>query len=73
MDFSYIEEQQLLADTVNRLIEKEYDFEKRKAHVATVEGFSRPTWNTFTMAARSPSIWRGRRLLAVISLTMGSL
>ena len=47
MDFSYIEEQQLLADTVNRLIEKEYDFEKRKAHLAAPEGFSRATWDTF--------------------------
>src|SRR5208282_4905543 len=47
MDFSYIEEQQLLADSVNRLIEKEYDFEKRKAHLAQKEGFSRDTWNTF--------------------------
>jgi len=47
MDFSYVEEQQLLADTVNRLIEKEYDFEKRKAHLAAPEGFSRATWNTF--------------------------
>ncbi len=47
MDFSYIEEQQLLADSVNRLIEKEYDFEKRKTHLAQPEGFSRDTWNTF--------------------------
>jgi pimeloyl-CoA dehydrogenase small subunit len=47
MDFSYIEEQQLLADSVNRLIEKEYDFEKRKTHLAQTEGFSRDTWNTF--------------------------
>ena len=46
MDFSYIEEQQLLADSVNRFIEKEYDFEKRKAHLAAPEGFSRPAWNT---------------------------
>jgi alkylation response protein AidB-like acyl-CoA dehydrogenase len=47
MDFSYIEEQQLLADSVNRLVEKEYDFEKRKAHLAKPEGFARDTWNTF--------------------------
>src|SRR5208282_3995970 len=47
MDFSYIEEQQLLADSVNRLVEKEYDFEKRKTHLAQPEGFSRDTWNTF--------------------------
>jgi pimeloyl-CoA dehydrogenase small subunit len=47
MDFSYVEEQQLLADSVNRLVEKEYDFEKRKTHLAQPEGFSRDTWNTF--------------------------
>lgn len=47
MDFSYIEEQQLLADSVNRMVEKEYDFEKRKAHLAQAEGFSRDTWKTF--------------------------
>ena len=47
MDFSYVEEQQLLADSVNRLIEKEYDFEQRKSHLAQPEGFSRATWNTF--------------------------
>jgi pimeloyl-CoA dehydrogenase small subunit len=47
MDFSYVEEQQLLADSVNRLVEKEYDFEKRKKHLAQQEGFSRDTWNTF--------------------------
>jgi pimeloyl-CoA dehydrogenase small subunit len=47
MDFSYVEEQQLLADSVNRLVEKEYDFEKRKSHLAKPEGFSRDTWNTF--------------------------
>jgi pimeloyl-CoA dehydrogenase small subunit len=47
MDFSYVEEQQLLADSVTRLVEKEYDFEKRKKHLAQPEGFSRDTWNTF--------------------------
>src|SRR5277367_1238869 len=47
MDFSYVEEQQLLADSVNRLIEKEYDFEKRKKHVTAKEGFSRDMWATF--------------------------
>src|SRR5207244_1325928 len=47
MDFSYIEEQQLLADSVNRLIEKEYDFEKRKIRAAKPEGFSREMWITF--------------------------
>ncbi len=47
MDFSYVEEQQLLADSVNRLIEKEYDFEKRKARAAKPEGFSREMWATF--------------------------
>src|SRR5262245_62595632 len=31
MNFDYNEEQQLLADSVRRFLQKEYDFEKRKA------------------------------------------
>ena len=35
MNFDYNEEQQLLADSVRRYLQKEYDFEKRKASALT--------------------------------------
>jgi len=47
MDFDYNEEQQLLADSVNRFIAKDYDFETRKKIVASKEGFSAEVWSTF--------------------------
>jgi alkylation response protein AidB-like acyl-CoA dehydrogenase len=44
MDFQYTEEQQLLADSVRRLVEKRYDFESRKAIVASPTGHSAEAW-----------------------------
>ena len=38
MDFEYNEEQQLLADSVKRFIEKDYSFEARKKIVASDAG-----------------------------------
>ena len=46
MNFDYSEEQQLLADSVRRILEKEYDFEKRRKIVAG-EGWSRDIWAKF--------------------------
>jgi alkylation response protein AidB-like acyl-CoA dehydrogenase len=45
MNFDYNEEQQLLADSVRRFLQKEYDFEKRKASVE--KGCSEPVWAAF--------------------------
>jgi alkylation response protein AidB-like acyl-CoA dehydrogenase len=45
MNFDYNEEQQLLADSVRRFLQKEYDFEKRKASVE--KGWSEPVWAAF--------------------------
>jgi alkylation response protein AidB-like acyl-CoA dehydrogenase len=44
MDLSLTEEQQLLADSVARFLEKEYAFDKRRARMAGEEGFSRDLW-----------------------------
>ena len=44
MDFQDTEEQQLLADSVRRLVEKRYDFESRKAIVASPTGHSAEAW-----------------------------
>lgn len=44
MNFDYNEEQQLLADSVRRYLQKDYDFEKRKAIVASKAGWSEDAW-----------------------------
>lgn len=46
MNFDYNEEQQLLADSVRRFIQKGYEFEARKKIVASTEGYSEPVWKT---------------------------
>jgi alkylation response protein AidB-like acyl-CoA dehydrogenase len=46
MNFDYSEEQQLLADSVRRFLAKDYDFEARKAVIASEEGWSREAWAT---------------------------
>ena len=47
MDFSLAEERRLLQDTVKRFLANEYAFDKRRARVASAEGFSRDTWKEF--------------------------
>jgi len=47
MNFDYNEEQQLLAASVKRFIDKDYTFEARKKIVASSEGYSNPIWSTF--------------------------
>jgi alkylation response protein AidB-like acyl-CoA dehydrogenase len=46
MKFDYSEEQQLLADTVKRLIANDYGFEARKKIVSSPQGFSESVWNS---------------------------
>ena len=46
MNFDYNEEQQLLADSVRRFLEKNYDFETRKKTIAG-EGWSPQVWAAF--------------------------
>jgi alkylation response protein AidB-like acyl-CoA dehydrogenase len=47
MNFDYNEEQQLLAATVKRFIDKDYTFETRKKIVASNEGYRNAIWSTF--------------------------
>ncbi len=46
MNFDYNEEQQLLADSVRRFIQKGYEFEARKKIVASAEGYSEQVYKT---------------------------
>jgi alkylation response protein AidB-like acyl-CoA dehydrogenase len=47
MNFDYNEEQQLLADSVRRFLQKDYEFEARKKIIASPEGWSERVWATF--------------------------
>ena len=47
MNFDYNEEQQLLADSVRRFLQKDYDFEARRNILASPEGWSERVWSTF--------------------------
>jgi alkylation response protein AidB-like acyl-CoA dehydrogenase len=44
MNFDYSEEQQLLAASVRRFVEKQYDFDTRKKIIASTEGGSSSIW-----------------------------
>lgn len=48
MNFDYNEEQQLLADSVRRFIQKDYEFEARRKFVASAEGHSDAVWKTLS-------------------------
>lgn len=47
MNFDYSEEQTMLRDSVARFVQDDYDFDTRRAIVATEEGISRDNWKTF--------------------------
>ena len=47
MNFDYSEEQQLLADSVRRFLQKDYEFEARRKILASAEGYSPKVWATF--------------------------
>ena len=47
MNFELNQEQQQLADSVKRMIEKDYSFETRKKIVASAQGHSPAVWATF--------------------------
>jgi alkylation response protein AidB-like acyl-CoA dehydrogenase len=46
MNFDYNEEQQLLADSVRRFLQKDYAFEARRRILASAEGWSEEVWST---------------------------
>ena len=47
MNFSYTEEQEMLRDTLQRFITRDYGFDKRQALLKSDIGFSRDHWRTF--------------------------
>jgi pimeloyl-CoA dehydrogenase small subunit len=47
MDFSLSDDQQLLKESVERFIERDYDFNHRQAASRSDDGFNRDTWATF--------------------------
>ena len=51
MNFDYNEEQQLLADSVRRYLQKDYDFEARKKILASPQGWSERVWAKFAEMA----------------------
>jgi alkylation response protein AidB-like acyl-CoA dehydrogenase len=44
MDFNFSEEQQMLADAVERFVREHYSFEKRREILQSQEGWSREVW-----------------------------
>ena len=47
MDFSLNELQTMMADSVGKFIDNEYDFETRQAYAESARGFSDDVWKTF--------------------------
>ncbi|PCH63954.1 MAG: pimeloyl-CoA dehydrogenase small subunit [SAR86 cluster bacterium] len=47
MDFSFSEEQQMLQESVQKFIQKSYDFETRKGIVDSASGYSEDNWKLF--------------------------
>lgn len=47
MDFSFSEEQRLLAESVQKFVQNSYTFEARQKLLKSEEGFSRDHWRTF--------------------------
>lgn len=47
MDFSLNDTQAMLADSIDRFIANDYDFEARQKYAASDTGFSRDVWSTF--------------------------
>ena len=47
MDFSYPEEQQMLQESVQKFVHKNYDFDTRKKIMASAAGYSAANWQLF--------------------------
>ena len=47
MDFSISEEQLMLADSVSKFMENDYDFERRQKIAESDDGYSKKLWQTF--------------------------
>jgi alkylation response protein AidB-like acyl-CoA dehydrogenase len=47
MDFTFTEEQQLLADSVRRYVRENYGFDRRRTILASAQGYSPAVWQEF--------------------------
>ncbi|SVD67269.1 uncharacterized protein METZ01_LOCUS420123, partial [marine metagenome] len=47
MDFSYTQEQQMLKESVQKFVQKNYAFDARKKIIASEEGYSKENWELF--------------------------
>ncbi|MEX2129881.1 MAG: acyl-CoA dehydrogenase [Pseudohongiellaceae bacterium] len=47
MDFAFTDEQQMLQDSVQKFVQRNYNFETRKAIVASAKGYSDDNWKLF--------------------------
>ena len=47
MDIEFTEEQRILKDSVERMLRTSYDFDRRRAIIASEEGWSKPHWQEF--------------------------
>ena len=47
MDFSLNEVQSMLADSIEKFVDNDYDFESRQKHSASETGYSKEVWQTF--------------------------
>jgi alkylation response protein AidB-like acyl-CoA dehydrogenase len=47
MNFDFSEEQQMVRDSIARFVQDDYDWDTRKAIVASDEGMSRDNWQLF--------------------------
>ena len=47
MDFSYTQEQKMLQESVQKFIQKSYDFETRNKIMASERGYSEENWQLF--------------------------
>ena len=47
MNFDFSEEQQMVRDSIARFVQDDYDWDTRKAIVASDHGISRDNWQLF--------------------------
>jgi hypothetical protein len=64
VDIQFTDEQELLRDSLQRLLRNQYDFDTRRKIIATEEGWSRRHWNAFAELACWPRL--SRKILAVL-------
>ena len=62
MNFDFSEEQQMVRDSIARFVQDDYDWDTRKAIVASDKGMSRDNWQLFRRVGLAvDSLRRGTR------------